>query len=331
MVIPIRMAIGRAPGSPDQRSAGPTWTLFHHGVQQMNELANELATLSTGWVVLGGFAFGLLLGSFLNVVILRLPPRLEWRWREDCRQALAELEGREAPAPEAPMPPGIVVERSHCRHCSHRLAAWENIPVLSFVVLRGKCRRCGERISWQYPAVELLTGILTAVCVWRFGVSSEALAGIAFTGILVAASGIDLRTTLLPDQLTYPLLWLGLLASLAVGGVSPDQAIIGAVVGYLSLWSVYWAFKLLTGKEGMGYGDFKLLAGLGAWGGVAAILPIVLMSSLIGAIVGSFWLLARGKGSGTPIPFGPFLAAAGWVQIIIQPDLLGAYLRWALA
>jgi leader peptidase (prepilin peptidase)/N-methyltransferase len=285
--------------------------------------------VSAGWIIAGGLAFGLLLGSFLNVVILRLPARLEWQWREDCRHAIAEWEGSEPPESTSDRPPGIVVERSHCPHCGHNLSAWENIPLLSFLALRGRCRKCGTAISWQYPVVELLTGVLVAVCVWRFGSGLEAVAAIAFTGLLVAASGIDLRTTLLPDQLTYPLLWLGLLVSLMSGGVSPESAIVGAVVGYLALWSVYWGFKLLTGKEGMGYGDFKLLAALGAWGGVAAILPIVLMSSVIGAVVGSLWLMWRGKSSATPIPFGPFLAAAGWVQIVAQPDLLGAYLRWA--
>ncbi|WP_339829522.1 A24 family peptidase [uncultured Arenimonas sp.] len=264
-------------------------------------------------------AFGLLVGSFLNVVILRLPPRLEWQWRRDSREIL------ELPEHYEPAPPGIVVQRSACPKCGHKLAPWENIPVISFLMLRGQCRGCGSPISWQYPLVELATGLLFAACMWRFGFSAEGLAALVFTGLLVAMSGIDLRTTLLPDQLTYPLLWIGLGLATMTLFVSPVQAIFGALAGYLSLWSVYWAFKLLTGKEGMGHGDFKLLAALGAWCGVGGILPIVLMSSMIGAIVGSLWIGLRGRDRATPIPFGPYLAAAGWVQLMWGPQLLQAY------
>ena len=264
-------------------------------------------------------AFGLLVGSFLNVVILRLPPRLEWQWRRDSREIL------ELPEHYEPAPPGIVVQRSACPKCGHKLAPWENIPVISFLMLRGQCRGCGSPISWQYPLVELATGLLFAACMWRFGFSAEGLAALVFTGLLVAMSGIDLRTTLLPDQLTYPLLWIGLGLATMTLFVSPVQAIFGALAGYLSLWSVYWAFKLLTGKEGMGHGDFKLLAALGAWCGVGGILSIVLMSSMIGAIVGSLWIGLRGRDRATPIPFGPYLAAAGWVQLMWGPQLLEAY------
>nr|WP_146906949.1 A24 family peptidase [Arenimonas daejeonensis] len=275
---------------------------------------------STPALALGlALVFGLLIGSFLNVVILRLPPRLEWEWRRDSRELLELSEHYE------PAPPDIVVQRSACPKCGHRLAPWENIPVLSFVLLRGRCRGCGTAISWQYPAVELITGLLFAACVWRFGVGPEALAAIVFTALLIALAGIDLRTTLLPDQLTYPLLWIGLGLSTITLFVSPIQAIYGALAGYLSLWSVYWGFKKLTGKEGMGHGDFKLLAALGAWCGASGILPIVLMSSFIGAIVGSLWIGLRGQDRATPIPFGPYLAAAGWVQLIWGPQLLQAY------
>jgi len=267
--------------------------------------------------------FGLLLGSFLNVVILRLPPRLEWGWRRDCRDLL------ELPLSDDTPPPGIVVQRSHCPSCGHTLSAWENIPLLSYALLRGRCRSCGTGISWQYPAVEALTALLVAACVWQYGVTTPGLLAVAFTGLLVAMAGIDLRTTLLPDQLTYPLLWLGLLASLyAPFGVGPAHAISGAAAGYLALWSVYWLFKLLTGKDGMGYGDFKLLAALGAWCGIKALLPIILMSSISGAIIGSLWLLLRGRDRATPIPFGPFLAIAGWIQLVLRPDLIGTYMRW---
>ncbi|WP_255505425.1 prepilin peptidase [Alkalisalibacterium limincola] len=277
---------------------------------------------------LSALAFGLLVGSFLNVVILRMPPRLEWQWRRDCREL---LELPELSAEADPKPPGIVVQRSHCPGCGHQLAAWENVPVLSWLLLRGRCRGCGMRISAQYPVVELLTGLLFAICVWQFGWTWQAGAAIVFTGLLVAMSGIDLRTTLLPDQLTLPLLWLGLLLSVVVPGglfVPPVSAILGAAVGYLSLWSVYWAFKLLTGKEGMGYGDFKLLAALGAWCGVGAVLPIVLISSVVGAVIGSAWLMIKGRDKATPIPFGPYLAIAGWIVLVLQFDLLGSYARW---
>ena len=267
------------------------------------------------------FLFGLLVGSFLNVVILRLPAWLEWRWKSDCREML-ELE----PLDAAEKPPGIVVQSSRCPKCGHKLAAWENIPLLSFLLLRGRCRGCKTPISWQYPLVELLTGVACALVVWQFGATWQSLAVLVFTGMAIGMSGIDMRTTLLPDGMTLPLLWLGLLVSLVPLFVSPADAIIGATVGYLSLWSVYWGFKLLTGKEGMGYGDFKLLAAIGAWCGVNAILPVVLISSLIGAIVGGAWLAIRGRDRATPIPFGPFLAAAGWVQLVFAPDLLGAYM-----
>ncbi|PRH83502.1 prepilin peptidase [Arenimonas caeni] len=285
----------------------------------MLEAIQASAALSAGLALL----FGLLVGSFLNVVILRLPPRLEWQWRRDAREIL------ELPEHYEPAPPGIVVQRSACPKCGHRLAPWENLPLLSFALLRGKCRGCGTPISWQYPIVELVTGLMFAACAWRFGVGTEGIAAMAFSGFLVALTGIDLRTTLLPDQLTYPLLWIGLGLATMTLFVSPVQAIFGALAGYLSLWSVYWGFKLLTGKEGMGHGDFKLLAALGAWCGVAGILPIVLMSSFIGAIVGSLWIGLRGQDRATPIPFGPYLAAAGWVQLMWGPQILQAYRDWS--
>ena len=272
---------------------------------------------------LAALVLGLLIGSFLNVVILRLPKRLEWQWKHDSRELLEITE------PYEPAPPGIVVESSHCPHCGHKLAVWENIPLLSFVLLRGKCRMCSVPISWQYPLVELITGLMFAACVWRFGVGWESGLGLVFSAFLVAMAGVDLRTTYLPDQLTYPLLWLGLLISVVTVYVDPVSAILGAAVGYLSLWSVYWLFKLVTGKEGMGYGDFKLLAALGAWCGIKAVLPILLIASLIGAIIGSAWLLIKGKNRATQIPFGPYLAIAGWIHFISGADLFGMYLRWA--
>lgn len=266
---------------------------------------------------------GILVGSFLNVVILRLPPRLSWAWRRDAREIL-ELPSADAGTDHEP--PDLIRTPSHCPVSGARLAWWENIPLVSYVLLRGKSRSAGTPIPLQYPIVELLTGIASALVIWQFGPTLAGAVALVFTWFLIAASGIDLRTTLLPDQLTLPLLWLGLLA--AVGGlfVAPNDAIIGAAAGYLALWSVYWAFKLLTGKEGMGYGDFKLLAALGAFCGWQGLLPIVLLSALIGAIVGGTWLAIKGRDQATPIPFGPFLAGAGWIQFMYGDAIIGAYM-----
>ena len=263
---------------------------------------------------------GLLVGSFVNVVILRLPARLMHSWRVQSREIL-ELDGQDA----ANAPPGIVWESSHCPSCKHTLGVLENIPVLSWVVLRGSCKHCGKKISAQYPLVELLTCICSTLIVWKFGVSWQAGAGLLFTWTLIALGGIDVRTQLLPDQMTLPLLWLGLLIALLPLFVDAESAVLGAAIGYLSLWSVYWLFKLLTGKEGMGYGDFKLLGALGAWMGPAALLPIVLLSSLIGAVVGGTFLAIQGRDRATPIPFGPFLAAAGWVQFAFGEQIFMLY------
>ena len=268
------------------------------------------------------FLFGLLIGSFLNVVILRLPVRLEWQWRRDSRELL------ELPEPDTTTaPPGIVFERSFCPRCDHQLGAFDNIPLMSFLALRGRCRFCGAPISWQYPAVELLTGLAFATCVWQFGPGWQALAALAFTATLIALAGIDLHTQLLPDQLTYPLLWVGLLLSTITVFVDPVSALIGAAVGYLILWSVAWAYKLWKGIEGMGGGDFKLLAVLGAWCGIKGVFPIVLISALLGALIGSTLLFLRGRDFATKIPFGPYLAFAGWIQLLWGPQLIAAYLR----
>lgn len=262
--------------------------------------------------------FGLLVGSFLNVVILRLPRRLEHEWRVQARELL------DAGAEAEPPPPDLVFTGSHCPQCRHVLSALDNIPLLSWLALRGRCRYCKAPISLQYPLVELLSAILSAAVAWRFGFGWPLAAGLVFTWTLIAAAGIDVRTQLLPDQLTLPLLWLGLLIALVPVFVTPAAAIVGAAIGYLSLWSVFWLFKLLTGKEGMGYGDFKLLGALGAWMGATSLLPIILLSSLIGAIIGGVVLAVRGQGRNTPIPFGPFIAAAGWVWFVFG-DRLGGY------
>ena len=267
--------------------------------------------------------FGLLVGSFLNVVILRLPKRLEWQWNRDAREIL------ELPEIYDPPPPGIVVERSHCPHCKHQLSWYENIPVFSYLFLRGRCRSCKAPISPQYPLVEALTMLVTLACVWRFGFGWQGFGAIVFSTFLIAMSGIDFRTKLLPDQLTLPLMWLGLVASSDNLYFSTKPALLGAMAGYLSLWSVWWVFKQLTGKEGMGHGDFKLLAAIGAWVGLKGVLPTILLSSLVGAIIGSIWLTARGRDKATPIPFGPYLAVAGWIVFFWGEQLVGAYMRYA--
>jgi len=272
------------------------------------------------WIALAG-VLGLLVGSFLNVVILRLPERMAAAWRQEARDVL------ELQADTTPLPPGIVREPSHCPHCKHPLSALDNIPLIGWLLLRGRCRYCQSKISIQYPLVELLSGVLSAVIVWKFGPSWAALAGLALTWTLIALSGIDFRTQLLPDQLTFPLLWLGLLLSLLPMFVTAPASILAAAIGYLSLWSVYWVFKLLTGKEGMGHGDFKLLAALGAWMGPVALLPIILLSSLIGALVGGTLIALRKHEREIPMPFGPFIAAAGWVWFVAGADLLQGYMQ----
>jgi len=266
-------------------------------------------------------AFGLALGSFLNVVILRLPRRLEWQWQRDSREILGEPEAYDPP------PPGIVVEPSHCPHCKHKLAWFENIPLLSWLALRGKCRHCHAPISAQYPLVEFVTMLMVLACVWQFGFGWRGFGAVLFTCFLVALAGIDLRTRLLPDQLTLPLLWLGLIAAIENLYIGQKAALLGVMAGYFSLWSVYWVFKQVTGKEGMGHGDFKLLAAIGAWVGLKGILPTILLSSIVGAIIGSAWLAAKGRDRATPIPFGPYLAIAGWIAFFWSEPLIDGYLR----
>jgi leader peptidase (prepilin peptidase)/N-methyltransferase len=272
------------------------------------------------WIAFAG-VLGLLVGSFLNVVILRLPERMAAAWEHEARDVLAlDIEA-------APLPPGIVREPSHCPHCKHRLSALDNIPLFGWLLLRGRCRYCQVKISVQYPLVELLAGVLSAIVVLKFGPSWPALAGLVLTWFLIALAGIDFRTQLLPDQLTLPLLWLGLLLALLPMFMIAPAAIMGAAIGYLSLWSVYWLFKLLTGKEGMGYGDFKLLAALGAWMGPVALLPIILLSSFMGALVGVGLMVLRKRDSQIPMPFGPFIAAAGWVWFVAGDHLLRSYMQ----
>jgi len=292
----------------------------------------ELLALSPAAGVVAAALLGLIVGSFLNVVIYRLPLILDRQWRAECAQS--EASALVPAPPEQAARFNLIVPRSACPSCHRTISAIHNIPVLSFVLLRGRCAYCQARISLRYPAIELLTAALTALVVWRFGLQAPGVCAMLVTWFLIALACIDLDHQLLPDSLTLPLLWLGLLASLtgwsSMGSnlpVDPVSAISGAAVGYLSLWLVYHGFRLLTGKEGMGYGDFKLLAALGAWLGVQMLLPIVLLSALVGALVGLTMILLRRRDRGTPIPFGPFLAAAGWIAMMWGPQIVTRYLR----
>ena len=262
---------------------------------------------------------GLLVGSFLNVVIYRLPKMMERQWAADCAQA----SGQAAPPLE---PINLVVPRSTCPHCAAGIAWYDNIPLISYSLLRGRCRHCQASIGLRYPMVELGTALLFAFCGWRWGLGAAAMAWCAWMAGMLSLALIDWDSTLLPDFIVLPLLWLGLIgANLQWTGVSLEQALWGAVAGYLSLWSVYWIFKIVTGKEGMGYGDFKLLACLGAWFGWQALVPIILMSSVMGAVVGMVLKLKQGLREGGVLPFGPFLVGAGLACLFANP--LGFTLR----
>ncbi|QNA98965.1 A24 family peptidase [Massilia sp. Se16.2.3] len=258
--------------------------------------------------------FGLLIGSFLNVVIHRVPKMMQ----RESDNYVAHESGKELPHTDRY---NLMVPRSACPHCGHQISALENIPVVSWLALRGKCRNCKAPISPRYPAVELLTGILSALLVWTFGSGIAGLATLLFLYLLIAMTFIDFDTQLLPDDLTYPLLWAGLLVNLNGTFVPLRDAVIGAAAGYLVLWSVYWIFKLVRGKEGMGYGDFKLLAALGAWLGWQMLPAIILLSSVVGAVVGISLIVFARRGRDNPIPFGPYLAAAGLIALLYGPQL----------
>ena len=262
---------------------------------------------------------GLCVGSFLNVVIHRLPKMMERQWRTEC----AELSGQEAPPAERY---NLISPRSACPSCGHKISPLENIPVLSYAVLRGKCSGCSARISIRYPLVEALTATLSAYVAWHFGFGIAAAGALLFTWSMVALTFIDLDTFYLPDSITLPLLWLGLLLNLGGTYAPLSSAVIGAAAGYLSLWAVYWAFKWATGKEGMGYGDFKLLAAIGAWMGWQTLPLTILLSSLVGAVIGISLIVFAGRGRSVPIPFGPYLAIAGMIALLYGPALTRAYL-----
>jgi len=280
---------------------------------------------TTPWLLYtSAVLLGLILGSFLNVVILRLPRMMEAGWRRDC----AELLSPDGTAPETDEPPlSLSKPASTCPSCGHRLRVHENIPILSYVWLRGRCSKCKTRISLRYPLVEALTALLTLIVVIQFGPTWQAAAALLLTWSLITLAVIDLDTQLLPDSLTLPVLWLGLFLSLFGLFTDSQSAIIGAVAGYLSLWVVFQLFRLATGKEGMGYGDFKLLALFGAWLGWPALPQIILLSALVGALVGIGLILSGRHESGKPLPFGPYLAAAGWISLIWGEAINGAYLR----
>lgn len=291
----------------------------------MLELFTQSAPVFIGVV----FAFALVIGSFLNVVIHRLPIMMEREWREQCEEF-------EKTPPTERLPKGrfdLIAPRSRCPSCGHMIKAWQNIPVISYLLLGGQCANCKMSISARYPLVELLTAVLAALCAWRFGASWEGLMAIAMTLALVPISIIDADTQFIPDSIVLPLMWLGLsmslfhpLAGSEVLFISPKDAIVGAIAGYLSLWTVYQLFKLVTGKEGMGYGDFKLLAALGAWLGWQQLPMIILMSAMVGAIVGISMMAFRNHDRSVPIPFGPYLAAAGWITMLWGETIKNVYI-----
>ncbi len=281
------------------------------------------------------FFVSLMVGSFLNVVIYRLPIMMERSWQQEYESYFSDsandgisTANDKPTTPDEPF--NLVKPDSTCPSCGHKIRAWENIPVISYLFLKGKCAKCKTGISIRYPLVELFTAIACTFAAYQFGVTSQALWAVAFTYVLVALLFIDLDKMLLPDQLTLPLLWLGLLLSTQNIFVGTTDAIIGAAAGYLSLWSVYWLFKLVTGKEGMGYGDFKLLAALGAFTGWQGLPVIILLSSLVGAIAGILIMIIQNKGKSLAIPFGPYLAVAGWLTLLFKHEIITTYLDYVL-
>jgi len=276
---------------------------------------------STPLLYAGVFVFGAMIGSFLNVVILRVPPLLEYDWRCQCRELL-EIESS-----EEQRPPGIVFARSHCMKCGHGIKAYENIPLISYLVLRGRCSACKARISPRYPLVEFITAAVFVITIWHFGPTPQGLTGLFLTAMLIAMAGIDIDHQLLPDNMTIPLMWAGILISFWSIHTGLEDSVAGAIAGYLVLWSIYHVFRLITGKEGMGYGDFKLLGALGAWMGWQMLPLVVLLSSVAGAITG-LALMATGRmNRDKPMPFGPFIAVAGWIALIWGEQIVNFYRR----
>ncbi len=283
------------------------------------------ALIMTPLLTAGVFTFGLLIGSFLNVVIVRVPPRLEYDWRCQCNDLL------DLPATnlKEEQPPGLVISRSRCPHCGHRITALENIPLASYFFLKGKCSSCHEKISPRYPIVELITAVLFLFAFLRFGFSPQLFGSLALIAGLIALSFIDIDHQLLPDCITLPMLWLGLVLSCFGVFTNAVDAIAGAVLGYGILWSIYHLFRLVTGKEGMGYGDFKLLAALGAWFGWQLIPLTILLSSFVGALVGTTLIVMKRNPKGQTIPFGPYIAIAGIASLLWGHAIVGAYLEYS--
>ena len=284
----------------------------------------DLLASNTAWLLAITALLGLMVGSFLNVVIHRLPLIMQRDWRSQCAEYLEQPE--QAPADEAI---SLSRPRSRCPHCGHAIGALENIPVISYLWLRGKCANCGARISPRYPIIEIVTALLSAAVAWHFGFGWALAGGLLLTWALIALTMIDVDHQLLPDNITLPLLWLGLALNLGGLYTDIDSAVIGAMAGYLSLWSIYWLFKLATGKEGMGFGDFKLLALLGAWMGWQALPVIILLSSAVGAVIGIGLIVLRGRDRNIPIPFGPYLAIAGWIAFLWGDRITQAYLQFS--
>jgi leader peptidase (prepilin peptidase)/N-methyltransferase len=301
-------------------------------------MLNELAALYAGrpeWFAATVFVLGLAIGSFLNVVIYRLPIILERDWQAQAAEMLAEGHGGSATTVHGEAPRfTLSVPRSACPTCKAPITVWQNIPVLSWLVLRGRCAACRQKISPRYPLVELTSALLSAWVAWHFEFGAPAACALILTWSLIALTGIDVDHQLLPDGITLPLLWLGLVAAVFVGPgeqlplpVSPPDAIIGAAAGYSSLWLVFQIFKWVTGKEGMGYGDFKLFAALGAWLGWKLLPLIIILSAATGALLGVVMIVARGRDRAAPMPFGPYLAAAGWLAMMYGEPLMNSYLR----
>ena len=280
---------------------------------------SEILRSNTTVLVTFSVIFGLLVGSFLNVVIHRLPKMMEREWHANC----LELQGKEAPQ-QAKY--SIVTPRSACPKCGHNITALENIPVISYLMLGGKCKGCKTSISLRYPLIEAITGALIGLVAAKYGYTSTSLFAFIFVFALVTLTFIDFDTQLLPDDITLPLLWLGLIFNFNGGFTDLKSAVLGAIFGYIILWSVYWAFKLVTGKEGMGYGDFKLLAAIGAWFGWQMLPAVILLSSVVGAVIGIGLIVFKGKGGGTAIPFGPFLALGGIAALFYGAQLMQFYL-----
>lgn len=299
-------------------------------------MLNDIALLySSSPALFAGsvFLLGLIVGSFLNVVIYRLPIILEREWHAQAAEVLISSSATTT-VPAPPEPFTLSTPRSACPACKAPIKAWQNIPVVSWLALRGRCASCKTKISARYPVVELATAVLSAWVAWHFGFGAPGACALFITWTLVALTGIDIDHQLLPDNMTLPLMWAGLVAAVAIGPVAgaalpvlPKDAIIGAAAGYLSLWLIFHAFKLVTGKEGMGYGDFKLFAGLGAWLGWKVLPVIIILSAATGAILGILMIVLRGRDRSAPMPFGPYLAAAGWLAMMYGDSLVDGYLR----